>query len=158
MSQEFLDLCTRRDASLDGTANGLFSCRRCSLSYRGQVDAWGRSHGEVSWADEFFYGECLQGIWVEGELLGKFQSRVTGTNAAFNQLPLYRLWTPCFTAFRPYTGKSRLLRRLESSKFPRDASSWAWRAQLRIWVQASRTSAYFGRASFEGKYVSGLQS
>ena len=73
------------------------------------------------------------------------------TNAAFNQLPLDRLWTPCFTAFRPYTGKSRLLRRLESSKFPRDASSWAQRAQLEISVQASRTSAYFGRADFKEK-------
>ena len=100
-------------------------------------------------ADEFFYGECLQGTWVEGELLGKFQSRETRTNAAFNQLPLDRLWTSCFTAFRPCTGKSLLLRRLESSKFPRDASSWARRAQLRIRVQASHTSAYFGRASFE---------
>ena len=48
------------------------------LSYRGQVDAWGRPHGEGSWADEFFYGECLQGTSVEGELLGKFQSRETG--------------------------------------------------------------------------------
>ena len=77
VSQEFFDLCTRRDASLDGRANGLFSCRRCSLS-RGQVDAWGRPHGEGSWADEFFHGECLQGTTVEGELLGKFQSRETG--------------------------------------------------------------------------------
>ena len=133
--------------------NGLFSCRRCSLSYRGRVDAWGRPHGEGSWADEFFGGEYLQGIWVEGELLGKFQSRETGTNAAFNQLPLDRLWSPCFTAFRPDTGKSRLLRSVEPSKFPHDASSRARRAQLRIRVQASRTSAYFGRASFEGKYV-----
>ena len=66
--------------------DGLFSCRRCSLCHRGQVDALGRPHGEGSWADEFFYGECLQGIWVEGEPLGKFQSRETGTNAAFNQL------------------------------------------------------------------------
>ena len=78
VSQEFLDLSARRDASLDGRANGLFSCRRCSLSYRGQVDALGRPHGEGSWADEFFYGECLLGTWVEGVLLGKFQSRVTG--------------------------------------------------------------------------------
>ena len=81
----------------------------------------GRPHGEGSWADEFFYGECLQGI----EPLGKFQSRETGTNAAFNKLLLDRLWTPCFTALRPHTGKSRVLRRLESSKLPRDASWWA---------------------------------
>ena len=33
--------------------DGLFSCRRCSLSFC-----------------EFFYGKCLQGIWVEGEPLG----------------------------------------------------------------------------------------
>ena len=79
--------------------DGLFSCRCCSLSYRGQVDAWGRPHGEGSWADEFIYGDCLQGIWVEGELLGKFESRETGTNAAFNQLPLDRLWTPCLRHF-----------------------------------------------------------
>ena len=75
VSQEFLDLCTRRDASLDGRANGLFSCRRGSLNYRGQVDAWGRPHGEGSWADEFFYGECLQGTWVEESAAANFQSR-----------------------------------------------------------------------------------
>ena len=40
--------------------NVLFSCRRCSTSYRGQVDAWGRPHGEGSWADEFFCGDCFR--------------------------------------------------------------------------------------------------
>ena len=58
---------------------------------------------------------------------------------------------PVFYGISAVHGKSRLLRRLDSSKFPRDASSWAGRAQLRIRVQASRTSAYSGRASFGGE-------
>ena len=60
---------------------------------------------EASWADEFFYGECLQGIWVEGELLGKFQSRETGTNAAFNQLPSGSSLDPVFNGISAVHGK-----------------------------------------------------
>ena len=142
--QEFLDLCTRRDASLDGTASGLFSCRRCSLSYRGQVEAQGRPHGEGSWADEFFYGECPQGMWVEGVLLGKFQSRERQGRMRHS---ISCLWIVSGPRVLRNFGRTRESRGFSDAWNPQHflatASSWAGRAQLRIRVQASRTKAYF---------------
>ena len=49
------------------------------------------------------------------------------TRREFSRKPS-SLWTPCFTAFQPYTGELRDRRRLQSSKLPRGASSWAGRA------------------------------
>ena len=76
--------------------------------------------------------------------------RIAAHVASFRE-NLERPWTPCFTAFRPYTGKSLARRNLELSKLPRDVSSWAGRALLGISVQASHISAYFGRADFKEK-------
>ena len=67
-----------------GLGGEWFWCLRSSSTsvpgemLRLMVQLQARPHGEGSWADEFFYGECLQGTSVEGEFLGKFQSRETG--------------------------------------------------------------------------------
>ena len=57
---------------------------------------------------------------------------------------------PCFTAFHSYTEKSRDRRRLDSSKLPRDASSWNRRTESRIRLQAPRTSAHSGLFVYGG--------
>ena len=78
VSQEFLDLCARRVLRL------IVGPMACSAAGAALELPWsGGCLGPASWRGflgrrVLFYGECLQGTRVEGELLGKLQLRETG--------------------------------------------------------------------------------
>ena len=71
--------CSDEGGGRETEVGGLYS-----FTYRGELSATsGRPNGYGEWIDTSKHGECLQGLWAEGEPVGPFRSCESGSGHAF---------------------------------------------------------------------------